>query len=112
MTASQYITYPPTSIPAVAATAGTQVSVSSVATKVFSKTTGVQSVIIQNQGTVPVTVSQTSGVTVGNGAILNACTTTADGTGGSITFANYCGDVYAISSGATVNVGVQAISAT
>ena len=106
------ITSLPNPTPAVIATAPTQVSVTSAATKVFAKTTGIQSVTVQNQGTVAVTIGQTSAVTAGGlGIVLNACTTTGDGTGGSFTFASYCGDIYCITASATVNVGVQATAA-
>lgn len=122
MATSQYIRFPaaigsggfeiPTQ-PAVVATAPVQVSVTSAATKVFAATTGVSSVTVQNESVVPVTIGQTNAVTAGaKGIVLNACSVAGDGTGGSWTTTNYCGDLWAITASATANVGVQATSAT
>ena len=103
----------PMNVAASSGIAPSQATVTSTASAVFSSTSTVQSVIVQNQSTVPVTVGLTSAVTAGTaGLVLAACQTASDGTGGSITFTNFNGSIYAVIVTGSATVGVQALSAT
>ena len=98
-------------VAAVTAIAPAQVSVGSSATLIFTATTNIQNITIQNQGTVPVFIGFTTAVSAtGVGIILNGGVVNLDGNGGSYSVANYSGNIYGIVTTGTCNVGVQAVS--
>lgn len=103
----------PMTIAATTAQAPAQSTVTSTASTVFTTSTTMQAVTIQNQSIVPVTIGFSSGVTAGAaGIILAACQSASDGTGGTMTVSNFVGAIYGIIVSGSGTVGVQAMPAT
>lgn len=93
--------------PATTATAPTDVAITNSATLVHTSAAGVCAVIVQNDENAVVSCGQTTAVTLtGPGNKLKACTADDDGTGGSVTYQGYAGNVYCITA-ATAQVNVQ-----
>jgi hypothetical protein len=95
-----------------AATAPTQVSVTTSATQVFTSTAGICSITVVNEGSNGVTCGQTNAVTdLAIGLPLNPIPTGSNAVvGGAVTFgigSPYGGDVYCIAHTSSTNVGVQ-----